>query len=242
MKKSLLLHSIVLLSVVSAFAFTYNHSTLALTTTNAAVISPLPDADTEGAAPTVPTTTSVAPTLVATKHDTQQVVAQATAPQTTPTEETSEETPAPQQTPGIPTRLKIPSINMNVRVISVGLNNKGEMAVPDGDTNDVGWYKNGTLPGDTGSAVFDAHVFAAFAPLAKLAVGSSIYVTTEQGATLHFIVEETKTYALKDVSADHLFNRTDAKRLNLITCAGQLTPDHSTYDHRLIVYAVLAED
>ncbi len=113
------------------------------------------------------------------------------------------------------------------------------MDVPDGDTKNVGWYSSGTVPGNVGSAVIDAHVFAAFAKLKNIKVGSDIYVETDSGQKLHFVVSEIKTYALKDVPTDLLFNRADTARLNLITCAGKLTADHSTYDHRLVVYATL---
>lgn len=139
-----------------------------------------------------------------------------------------------------PFALAIPSINLSSPVQLMGLTNNGEMAVPSGKTKNVGWYEYGTIPGNMGSAVLDAHVFAAFSNLKKLKVGSDIYVTAQDGSRLHFVVSKTKTYALADVPREDLFNRNDGRYLNLITCAGKLTPDHSTYDHRLIVYAQLA--
>lgn len=148
--------------------------------------------------------------------------------------------PEPQApAPAKPVRLSIPSISLNDTIATVGLNPKGEMDVPSGNTSDVGWYGGGTVPGAVGSAVIDAHVFAAFAKLQNLKIGSDIYVETDRGQKLHFVVSEMQSYALKDVPADVLFNRADTERLNLITCAGKLTADRLTYDHRLIVYATL---
>ena len=141
--------------------------------------------------------------------------------------------------PTEPVRLHIPSIALNDAVAKVGVNAKGEMDVPDGNTKDVGWYGGGTIPGNIGSAVIDAHVFAAFAKLQNIKVGNDIYVETDSGQKLHFVVSEIKTYKLADVPADLLFNRADTERLNLITCTGKLTDDRSTYDHRLVVYATL---
>ena len=139
-----------------------------------------------------------------------------------------------------PTTLTIPSLGMKNPIIGVGTNSRGEMDVPSGATQNVGWYEYGTLPGTVGSAVIDAHVFAAFSKISKLVPGSILYVTDDSGAKLAFKVEEVETYALADVPADKLFNRNDGQpRLNLITCAGHLTPDHSTYDHRFVAYAVL---
>jgi len=140
-----------------------------------------------------------------------------------------------------PTEIVIPSIRLDTRIIKVGVNAKGEMDVPDGNTNDVGWYKDGTVPGMTGSAVLDAHVFAAFKGLSALKPGSDVFVVTQNNNQLHFKVQEMRYYRLADVPLNTLFNRDDAKRLNLITCAGKLTKDRSTYDHRLIVYATLVD-
>lgn len=141
----------------------------------------------------------------------------------------------------IPVSVSIPSIALNDPVEQVGVLKNGEMAVPSGSSNDVGWYAAGTIPGQRGSAVFDAHVFAALSNLHGVSVGDDIYVTDADGTVLHFKVQTTEVFKLQDLSANYLFSRSDSKRLTLITCAGQLTPDHSTYTHRLVVSAVLVE-
>ncbi len=138
-----------------------------------------------------------------------------------------------------PIRVSIPSINLDKKIVGVGVNSKNEMAVPAGSTDNVGWFKFGPKPGEVGSAVLDAHVFAAFADLKYVAPGADIYVETASGERLHFVVEKSQTYALADLSPATLFGATSERHLNLITCAGQLTPDHSTYDHRLVLFAAL---
>jgi LPXTG-site transpeptidase (sortase) family protein len=138
-----------------------------------------------------------------------------------------------------PSGLSIPAIGLNSPIEFVGINHKGEMDVPSGDTNNAGWYKYGTLPGNKGSAVLAAHVYAAFGNLHKLKVGDSIFIETRDGTKLRFVVEETVTYNLSDVPRQRLFNRDDAPRLNLITCAGAWSRDINTYTQRLIVYAKL---
>lgn len=141
-----------------------------------------------------------------------------------------------------PVRLIIPSIKLDSQIVGVGRNTKGEMDVPSGKTKNVGWYKDGTIPGELGSAVLDAHVFAAFNHLNELKEGADVYVLERGGGKLHFQVSYRKIYALHDVPLNKLFLAADARRLNLITCAGSLTRDYSTYDHRLIVYTTLIED
>jgi LPXTG-site transpeptidase (sortase) family protein len=138
-----------------------------------------------------------------------------------------------------PARLIIPSINLDSPIQHVGLNSKGEMDVPSGRTNNVGWYKDGTVPGQTGSAVIDAHVFAAFVNLNQLKPGNEIRVINRDGSKLRFVVYATNTYPIAEVPLNDLFNKQGDAFLNLITCAGKLTSDRSTYDHRLIVYAKL---
>jgi sortase A len=138
-----------------------------------------------------------------------------------------------------PVQLAIPSIGLTSPIANVGIDAKGDMAVPSGTTNNVGWYMGGTKPGATGSAVLAAHVFAAFTDLHKVAPGDTIYVTSDTGERLQFTVTKTRLYEVADLSPNELFNRAGGEYLHLITCAGQLTPDRSTYTHRLVVYATL---
>jgi sortase (surface protein transpeptidase) len=123
----------------------------------------------------------------------------------------------------------------------MGVNSKGDLEVPAGSTADIGWYAKGTVPGDKGSAVMDAHVFAGFSHLDKVAAGDGIDVAMADGTTRRFIVTATKTFALADLTPQELYSQDDGRYLHLITCAGTLTPDHSTYTQRLVVYAALAK-
>lgn len=157
--------------------------------------------------------------------------------------------PAPQQFVSeilngddFPTRLIIPSIRLDTDILEVGVNAKGEMDVPDGKSRDVGWYKYGTIPGNPGSAVIDAHVFAAFKKLRYVKVGEDIFVITKSGKRLHFIAEDSRVYKTSEVPLQKLFKGNSQERLNLITCAGKYVSSMATYDHRLIVYAVLQKE
>lgn len=141
-----------------------------------------------------------------------------------------------------PTQLIIPSIRLNVPVIDVGLNAAGEMDVPDGSTNNVGWYEDGTVPGEFGSAVLDAHVYAAFKNLRYAKIGDDVYVVMNSGKKLHFRIEASYVYPLQELKPEWLFSGNDKRRLNLITCAGKFIPSMDTYDKRLIVYTVLVDE
>lgn len=145
-----------------------------------------------------------------------------------------------------PARLVIPKIGVNAHVQKVGIARSGNMAVPTNYT-DVGWYRQGTIPGRIGSAVMDGHVdngfglSGVFGRLNELEEGDDIYVETENGDTYHFVVEESAMYTVEDVPLQKLFSRNDAARLNLVTCDGTWLADERMYDERYIVYAKLIE-
>lgn len=148
---------------------------------------------------------------------------------------------------GSPVRLRIPSIGVDANVQHVGLGKTGNMAVPDNYT-DVGWYRYGTTPGEVGSAVIDGHIDnglgtpAVFIHLGSLTVGDDIYIDTDAGQTLHFVVQDEASYPVAAVPREKLFNQSDAPRLNLITCDGTWDAGQKMYNERHIVYAVLVQD
>ncbi len=136
-------------------------------------------------------------------------------------------------------RLLVPSIGLSRDIGAVGLTAEGAMGVLN-DPSRVSWFSGGVRPGARGSAVIAAHVFQSFANLHNLNVGDDIYVEQQNGSKLHFVVQKTAVYAYTDVdSFQSMFKRADGAYLNLITCYGDLVGDHSTYTHRLVVYASL---
>ena len=137
-----------------------------------------------------------------------------------------------------PVYLYIPSINLFSKIQGVGVNKKGNMDVPSGKTNNVGWYKHGITPGETGTAVLDAHNTAAFKKLDALPLGEDIYIYNSSGEWLHFSVVEAKTYPIEKLSPSTLFAQANAPQINLITCAGLLLGNGEA-SHRLIVSAKL---
>lgn len=142
-----------------------------------------------------------------------------------------------------PVSLSIPAINVQAHIQEVGLTKTGNMAVPTNFT-DVGWYDQGTVPGDIGSAVIDGHVDdglafpAVLANLAQLNSGDAIYITMNNGTILHFVMTGSQAYD-KNTNANEIFNEKDGRILRLITCTGDWLPLLRTHDQRLVVTAVL---
>jgi sortase (surface protein transpeptidase) len=191
--------------------------------------SPLPPfSDTDSATP-APMIAAPVAAPVALEHALKQVVPKAPIALA-----------APDPSNRLPISLSIPSIKLVASIAPVGTDSDGAMAVPT-IPKTVGWYKDGTIPGTPGSAVLDAHVYLAFKTLKNVKTGDNIYVTSQSGKKLHFIVSATKTYFYTQVPAQTLFAQNDGDaHLNMITCSGTWLPSQGTYDHRLVVYATLA--
>ncbi len=145
-----------------------------------------------------------------------------------------------------PVRLRIPRLGIKAAVQYVGVNEKGNMAAP---TNfaDVGWYKYGPLPGQSGAAVIDGHVNnglglpGVFERLNELAVGDEVVVETKDGRGINFSVKEKKIYPYGEVPLELVFDKAGAAKLNLITCVGDFLSRDRTYDQRLVVFTELNE-
>jgi sortase A len=151
--------------------------------------------------------------------------------------------PSYAQDAALPSRLVIPTLGVDARVEHVGVSAQGNMSVPQSYLN-AGWYRYGTVPGERGSAVINGHLDnglalpAVFSRLSELLPGDELYIETEEGERLRFVVEETARYPSDEVPLETVFNRSDgASRLNLITCAGSWDEKEDTYDERLVAYA-----
>ncbi len=146
-----------------------------------------------------------------------------------------------------PTRILIPKLSIDAKVIHVGVTANGNMDAPHNFV-DTGWYKYGTLPGKIGSAVIDGHedngvaLDGVFKHLDKLVPGDDVYVVQADGTKLHFKVEVSEVYPYDNSPLQKIFARTDAARLNLITCAGDWLPEAKTNDKRLVIYTKLVND
>lgn len=148
--------------------------------------------------------------------------------------------------PGLPIRLKIPKINVDTTIETVGLTSQGDMGVPKGIEN-TGWYMFGPRPGEKGSAVIDGHYgwidgkSAVFNNIDKLLKGDILYIEDEKGVITKFVVSASRTYSPSD-DAEAVFRSNDGKaHLNLITCQGTWDNSERTYSNRLVVFAEIEE-
>lgn len=145
----------------------------------------------------------------------------------------------------VPVRVRIPAIGVDAPVGEVGINAKGEMAVP-ASYQEIGWYRYGPVPGHRGSAALAGHVDnglslpGVFKRLGEVQPGAEVIVETTEGRALRFVVERVERYGYRDVPMADLVSADGPARIALITCAGAWVRGERTYDERLVAYARLA--
>ncbi len=146
--------------------------------------------------------------------------------------------------PTYPSRLSIPTLNIDTHVQRVGITALGAIGSPN-NFKDVGWYDRGTIPGEVGGAVIDGHVDNAlalagvFKHLKEIKKDDHIFITTMGGKKLDFIVTDVIDYDYKEVPLADFLATKDLARLWIITCGGNWIGEKRTYDKRLVVSAVL---
>lgn len=140
-------------------------------------------------------------------------------------------------------RLIIPAIKVNAPIEIVGKTDDGYMDVPSRNQwTGVGWYKEGPLPGQQGTAVIDGHLDrtggapAVFWDLKKLHPGDLVSVQAKNGAKARFKVIKVANYKPTQAPIKLIFGRQDGMFLNLITCAGVWVPAENQTSERLVVY------
>lgn len=142
-----------------------------------------------------------------------------------------------------PVRLKIPALNINTYVGTLGLQPNHQIQVPT-STHIVDWYKGGATPGQIGSSVILGHVDSFVGPgtffyLKTLVSGDSISVVLANGTTERFVVSKVVQYA-KSTFPDHLVYGSNATRaLNLVTCGGTFNHATGSYESNVVVFSHL---
>jgi LPXTG-site transpeptidase (sortase) family protein len=151
---------------------------------------------------------------------------------------------AQKESQAFPVRLKIPKINVDAAIKSVGITPKGEMEVPN-NIVDVAWFALGPRPGERGSAVIAGHLVGdnseagVFVNLYKLNAGDKLYVKDDKGKSIIFTVRGSHVY--DPGYADDVFSSSDSAHLNLITCDGIWDGAKKSYTKRLVVFADITE-
>lgn len=147
----------------------------------------------------------------------------------------------------VPVSVSIPAIGVRSRLLQLGLNRDGTIAVPSllTDAGQAAWYKYSVTPGQIGTAVIEGHVDnyrgpAVFFRLGALRPGDRIDVTLADGVTAVFRVTGVRAYAKQKFPTKIFYGRAGYAALHLVTCGG--TFDYTTrhYLSSVVVFAALS--
>ena len=143
-----------------------------------------------------------------------------------------------------PVRLVIPAIGVATRLVRLGLEADGAMAVP-ADYGRAGWFAEGPAPGQVGPAVIAGHVDsrtgpAVFYRLRGLRPGQAVLVERADGTRLRFVVEQARSYPKASFPTADVFGPVPSAALRLITCGGDFDRARGSYRDNLVVFAGLA--
>lgn len=139
-----------------------------------------------------------------------------------------------------PLSLHFDSLNIEEDIRPVGLEEDGELEIPDED--EVGWWQYGSSPGLPGATVLAAHVswngsLGPFYQLGKAEIGDELEVTAGDGTTRIYQVVERTMYVKDGLPPDRIWTTTGDETLVLITCGGDFNPSIHRYRHNIVVYA-----
>ncbi|MFJ8017217.1 class F sortase [Streptomyces sp. NPDC096339] len=143
-------------------------------------------------------------------------------------------------------RIRIPTINVDAPVMTVGLDAEGWIdAPPPQDRNLAGWYLNGISPGQRGSAVIVGHVDNAQGPavfygLGSVKPGNHIEVERYDGRTAVFEVYGVEVFSKDQFPGARVYGDTGHPELRVITCGGSYSKA-AGYDGNVVVFARMVE-
>jgi hypothetical protein len=143
-----------------------------------------------------------------------------------------------------PVSVDIPSIGVHAKVIHLGLNRNGTVAVPAlSDPMVTSWYDKGPSPGQAGAAAILGHVDAAktgpavFYDLGNMRPGAKIFVRLHSGRTAIFETYSVALFRKSRFPTQRVFGYTSWPTLRLITCGGLFDPDTGHYLGNIVAFA-----
>jgi sortase family protein len=143
-----------------------------------------------------------------------------------------------------PVSIDIPSISVHAKIVPLGLNPNGSVAVPPlSHPMETSWYDVGPAPGQPGAAAILGHVDAAsvgpavFYELGELRPGAKIFVRLRSGRTAMFETYSVALYAKAKFPTRRVYGYTSWPTLRLITCGGVFDPKTGHYLGNIVAFA-----
>lgn len=147
----------------------------------------------------------------------------------------------PAMLPAAPTRLSLPSLQIDAPVRPVGTGADRALQVP-ADPSVLGWWEAGARPGlGVGTIVIAGHVDGArtgpgaLYRLREARPGEVIRLDSAHGSH-DYAVRGLRSFSKNKLPAE-LFTTEGRPRLVLITCGGTFDPNTRQYQYNIVVYA-----
>lgn len=149
--------------------------------------------------------------------------------------------PAPAATR--PTRVRIPAIGVDSKVVGIGVDRAGAL-VPPATTDVTGWFTAGPVPGTIGPALLAGHVDSSAGPgvffrLAELRPGDVIVVERAGGDPVPFVVVSSSRVPKTAFPTELVYSPKPVAMLRLVTCGGSFDHRARSYRDNLIVNATI---
>jgi hypothetical protein len=146
-----------------------------------------------------------------------------------------------------PTRVSVPSISAESRLVATGLQPDGRLAVPPvSEPMQASWFDKSPTPGQVGPSVILGHINGngqpgIFADLSKVVAGAQVVIDRADGQRAVFQVSRVETVPKSSFPTDLVYNDTPNPQLRLITCGGDYDRANRSYLANVIVYADLID-
>lgn len=145
-----------------------------------------------------------------------------------------------------PTRVSVPSVEIDYPVKPVGKLPDGTMETPPLFEPITGWYKYSPTPGETGPSVIVGHVDTYKGPsvfwrLRDIQPGALINISRADGTTVVFKVEALKQFDQANFPTAEVYGNLDYSGLRLITCGGAFNTKTGHYTENTVVFASMVK-
>jgi hypothetical protein len=143
----------------------------------------------------------------------------------------------------VPVRVDIPSVQIDTRLLHLGLNGDGTLQVPWKPLL-AGWYTGSPTPGQLGPAIIAGHVDswatgpAVFYRLGQVVPGAHVRVTRADSSVADFRVTAVRSYPKVSFPTRLVYGDVNRAELRLITC-GTWNSTTQEYDANVVVFARL---
>jgi hypothetical protein len=142
-----------------------------------------------------------------------------------------------------PVRIRIASMNVDSRLIDLGLQKDGSVEVPEA-VDVAGWFDQGPRPGQAGPAVILGHVDSKSSPgiffdLVDAKKGTLIRIDRADGTSVRFAITHVERVPKTRFPTDLVYAPSLEPTLRLVTCGGTFDHSRKSYRDNVIAFAEL---